>query len=260
MDGTTEWAAWLCPWLLPGEDLRKRQKPLPGPVLPVGPAVPPLPPGLVGGLRQSLPSGKVPAAPQQSFPQGIKERSFSSWHLCPSAPLGGGKGGRSPGKQSFPPAVSSLRLQQGLCRVCSGLGGTLVRGPCQGDTLLAAKARRPQGSGRMGEGSGRSPREPGWGRAGLQGAEGLGQGSSRQDMRQGRALGQGSVSAEGGGNTWNILGMSKLSSRQETGDSLPRQRGRGAESGKGGLQARWVTLSPDPAACLPLLLKHSRSH
>ena len=30
--------------------------------------------------------------------------------------------------------------------------------------------------------------------------------------------------------------MSKLSSRQETGDSLPRQRGRGAESGRG-LQA-----------------------
>lgn len=43
------------------------------------------------------------------------------------------------------------------------------------------------------EGSGRSPREPGWGRAGFQGAEGLEQGSSRQDTRQGRALGQGGV-------------------------------------------------------------------
>lgn len=153
MDGTTERAAWLCPWLLPGEDLRKRQKPLPGPVLPMGPAVPPPPPGLVGGLRQSLPSGKVPAAPQQSFPQGIKERSFSSWHLCPSAPLGGGKGGRSPGKQSFPPAVSSLRLQQGLCRVCSGWGGTLVRGPCQGDTQLPRQeGHRGQGGGSRGQG------------------------------------------------------------------------------------------------------------
>lgn len=144
---------------------------------------------LHGGLRQSLPSEKVPAAPEQSFPQGIKECSFSSWHLCPRAPSGGGKGGEESGKQSFPPAVSSLRPQRGLCRVCWGWGRYASAGSLPGRHAHSRQWEKATGvredGGGVREGSGRCLREPGWGRAGFGGTEGLEQGSSRQVCEHG---------------------------------------------------------------------------
>uniref|UniRef100_A0A8C8WDE6 Proline-serine-threonine phosphatase interacting protein 1 n=1 Tax=Panthera leo TaxID=9689 RepID=A0A8C8WDE6_PANLE len=54
VDSGTEWAAWLRPWFLPGEALRKGQQPPPGPALPWGQQSPHCCPSLAGALRPSL--------------------------------------------------------------------------------------------------------------------------------------------------------------------------------------------------------------
>ena len=149
----------------------------------MGPAVPPPPPWPCrGALRQSLPSEKVPAAPQQSFPQGIKECSFSSWHLCPSAPLGGGKGGEESRKAELPTCSVVTAAPVGSVPGLLGMGRYASTGSLPG---RHAHSRQWEEATGVREGSGRRPREPGWGRAGFRGTEGLEQGSSRQVCEHG---------------------------------------------------------------------------
>lgn len=139
---------------------------------------------LQGGLRQSLPSEKVPAAPQQSFPQGIKECSFSSWHLCPSAPSGGGKGGEESRKAELPTCSVVTEAPAGSVPGLLGMGRYASTGSLPGRHAHSRQWEKATGvredGGGVREGSGRRPREPGWGRAGFRGTEGLEQGSSRQ--------------------------------------------------------------------------------
>ena len=122
VDSATERAAWLCPWLLPGEALRRGSSPRLDLSCPRGQQCPHPCPGLAGASRQSLPSGKVPAAPEQSFPQGIKERSFSSLHPCPSAQFGGGKGGEQSRRAELPTCSVVTEASARVCPWSAGDG------------------------------------------------------------------------------------------------------------------------------------------
>ena len=123
----------------------------------MGPAVPPPPPWPCrGALRQSLPSEKVPAAPQQSFPQGIKECSFSSWHLCPSAPLGGGKGGEESRKAELPTCSVVTAAPVGSVPGLLGMGRYASTGSLPGRHAHSRQWEKATGVRTSGPGGGNS--------------------------------------------------------------------------------------------------------
>jgi hypothetical protein len=117
VDGGTEWTAWLCPWVLPGEALRKGWQSPPGPALPMGSVKYPTMPGLVGPewSLTLLGMGQLLATPRGVSPTGNKGVCpfllglLGSLSLAPMSKCSIQRQKRSLGEQPPPPRPAPSR-------------------------------------------------------------------------------------------------------------------------------------------------------
>ena len=146
-----ERAAWLRPWLLSGEALRKEQQPPPGPALSIGPAVSPLLQGWEPKTEPALQPHNCRLFPQQSLLQAIKACVLPPRPQCSTWRRQSSEGGL--GEQSRPHAV---RLCQGRLGVKRSPGSGPWKRQLRGRHVHThTNGRRPWGSGRRSKEFGR---------------------------------------------------------------------------------------------------------